>query len=66
MNFQRLQMYLFLLEDTVLLQQLRNSSIIAIKLTLNFLIETESVKQSGIFTVAERTKQVLLGFVYYV
>ena len=57
--------YLFLLEVTaVLLQQLRIFLMIAVKLTLNFLIETVSVKQSDIF--AEWTKQVLLGFVYHV
>ena len=59
--------YLFLLEVTaVLLQQLRFFLIIAVKLTLNLLIETESVKQSDSFTVAEWTKQVMLGFVYHV
>ena len=59
--------YLFLLEVTaVLLQQLRIFLMIAINLTLNFLIEKVSVKQSDIFTVAEWTKQVLLGFVYHV
>ena len=59
--------YLFLLEVTaVLLQQLRIFLIIAVKWTLNFLIETESVKQSDIFTVAEWTKQALLCFVYHV
>ena len=57
--------YLFLLVVTVVLQQLRNSLIIALKLTLIFLIETASAKQSGIYTVAEWTKQVLLGFVYH-
>ena len=45
--------YLSLLEVTaVLLQQLRIFLIIAVKLTLNFLIQTESVKQSDIFIVA--------------
>ena len=58
--------YLFLLEVTAVLLQLRFFLIIAVKLTLNLLIETESLKQSDSFTVAEWTKQVLLGFVYHV
>ena len=58
--------YLFLLEVTAVLLQLRFFFIIAVKLTLNLLIETESLKQSDSFTVAEWTKQLLLGFVYHV